>query len=140
VWVKYSKKRWVCVCFYFFIKFWMFKIKNTKKIKCFNFKQPSVSKIQRKSYCIVFPYENSKYMFACIYDLITSLLNSWEFSQYFNKPSFFNSWELMVKNLNIEPLTYKWDWYLKYWSWLKNSQSYSKYSPILIGSIFHRNT
>jgi hypothetical protein len=87
----------------------MFKIKNTKKIKCFNFKQPSVSKIQRKSYCIVFPYENSKYMFACIYDLITSLLNSWEFSQYFNKPPFFNSWELMVKNLNIEPLTYKWD-------------------------------
>jgi len=39
--------------------------------------------------------------------------------QYFNKSSFFNSWELMVKNPGIKCWTHKWEWYLKYWSWLE---------------------
>jgi len=53
---------------------------------------------------------------------------------------FFNSCELIVKNPGIEHWSYKWGWYLKYQSWPENSQNYSKYSPILIGSIFHCNT
>jgi len=46
----------------------------------------------------------------------------------------------MVKNPGTERWTYKWGWYLKYHSWLENFQSYSKYSSILIESIFHHNT
>jgi hypothetical protein len=46
----------------------------------------------------------------------------------------------MVKNSSIERWTYKWGWYLKYQSWPENSQSYPKYSSILIWSIFHHNT
>jgi hypothetical protein len=46
----------------------------------------------------------------------------------------------MVKNHGIKCWTYKWGWYLKYQSWPKNSQSYSKCLPILIESIFHCNT
>jgi hypothetical protein len=46
----------------------------------------------------------------------------------------------MVKNPGIELWTYKGDCYLKYQSWLENFQNYSKYSSILIESIFHHNT
>ena len=46
----------------------------------------------------------------------------------------------MVKNLGIEHWIYKWGWYLKYQNWPENSQSYSKYSSILIRSIFNNNT
>jgi hypothetical protein len=95
----------------------------------------------KKSYRLVFPYENKKnYTFwHAFWDLIFNLLNLWEFDQYFNNHHFFNSWELMVKYSCIERWTYKWGWYLNIRSWSENSQSYSKYSPILIESIFHCN-
>jgi hypothetical protein len=68
----------------------MFKTKKKKGIESFNCIRLSFSKIYKKTYRLVFPYEkikNKTYLHAFL-DLITILLNPKEFDQYFNNQNF----------------------------------------------------